>query len=231
MHRALIRAKVALVRGGQPGVADSGNAEVLRLLAVAERCAWRGRGASALVVCGVPASGKSTVARALGTLAGCTVITSDIVRKELAGMPLVGRGPDALYAPEVSRDVYRELGCRAAAAMASGTGVIVDATFRRRADRDAFTAGWDDAAPFTFVQCVAPADVVHRRALAREADPDRISDADAEVVDRERDRFEPLDEAPAAAHFVLRTDRSVDAILADTVALLDVRLGDVALAG
>jgi uncharacterized protein len=227
VHRALIRAKVAMVGARESsGATHRGEETVADLLAVAERCAWRGRGAPALIVCGVPGSGKSTVARALGTLAGCVVMSSDIVRKERARVGLHDRGAAALYAPEVSRDVYRELGFRAAAAMASGSGVIVDATFRRRVDRDAFTAGWDAAAPVTFVQCLAPADVLHRRALAREADPARVSDAGAEVVDRERDRFEPLDEAPAAAHLVLRTDRALGAILADTVALLDVRLGD-----
>jgi hypothetical protein len=54
----------------------------------------------------------------------------------------------------------------------------------------------------------APTDALHRRGVAREHDPGRISDAGAEVVDRERDRFEPLDEARPAAHIVPRTDRT-----------------------
>src|SRR5947209_8433212 len=57
-----------------------------------------------VLTAGLPGSGKSTLARALADLAGFTVIRSDVVRKELAGL-----GPDApapadiragLYAPE-----------------------------------------------------------------------------------------------------------------------------------
>jgi hypothetical protein len=44
------------------GAGPAADAEMLRLLEVAERCAKSGRGAPALAVCGVPASGKSTLA-------------------------------------------------------------------------------------------------------------------------------------------------------------------------
>ncbi|MGZ6627900.1 MAG: hypothetical protein ACXVE8_20155, partial [Solirubrobacteraceae bacterium] len=97
--------------------------------------------------------------------------------------------------------------------------------------RDAFSAGWGGAAAVTFVQCLAPADVLRCRARARAQDPGRISDAGTEVVERERDRFEPIDEAPARAHLAVRTDRDVEAVLADVLALLDLRLADGAKGG
>lgn len=229
VHRALIRAKVALVRGRQAtGAGD--DSELRGLVEVGERCAWRGRGAPAVVVCGVPASGKSHLADALCALAGCPLLSSDVVRKELGGLAPHDRGTPSLYTPEVSARVYRELG-RRSAVLAGGHGVLVDATFRRRADRDAFREGWADAAPVTFVQCVAPAEVLRRRALARERDPVRISDAGIEVVGRELARFEPLDEVDPSHHLVLRTDRTAEAAIADLLALLDLRLvGDAAAA-
>ena len=223
VHRALIRAKVALVRSRQATAAgDEGTAR--RLVAVAERCAWRARGAPALVVCGVPASGKSHLAAALGAIAGSPVLSSDVVRKELGGLAPHDRGTPSLYTPEVSARVYRELGRRSAAALAAGHGVLVDATFRRRVDRDAFREGWAGAAPVTFVQCVAPADVLTLRARAREQDPARISDAGIDVVAHELARFEPLDEADSSHRLLLRTDRSAQAAIADLLALLDLRL-------
>ena len=85
-------------------------ARLRRLVAVAERCAWRARGAPALVVCGVPASGKSHLADALGAMAGCPVLSSDVVRKELGGLAPHDRGTPSLYTAEVSARVYRELG-------------------------------------------------------------------------------------------------------------------------
>jgi uncharacterized protein len=223
VHRALIRAKVALVRSRQ-ATADGDDGEARGLVAVAERCAWRARGAPALVVCGVPASGKSHLADALGAMAGCPVFSSDVVRKELSGLAPHDRGAASLYTPEVSARVYRELGLRSAAALAAGHGVLVDATFRRRADRDAFREGWAGAAPVTFVQCVAPAEVLARRARVRERDPARISDAGIDVVRHELARFEPLDEADPSHHLLLRTDRGAEAAIADLLALLDLRL-------
>ncbi|MGZ4312836.1 MAG: bifunctional aminoglycoside phosphotransferase/ATP-binding protein [Solirubrobacteraceae bacterium] len=223
VHRALIRAKVALVRAGQPG-GETGDDAVAALLAVADRCAWRARGAPAVAVCGVPASGKSHLAHALAVLTGCPVISSDVVRKELAGLAVHDRAPEALYSEQAGERTYRELGRRAAAAMSAGRGVLIDATFRRRADRDAFAAGWAQTAPLLFVQCVAPGDVLRRRAAGREEDPDRISDAGAQVVERERHRFEALDEATADRHVIIRTDRDAAAAIADLLALLDVRL-------
>ncbi len=77
----------------------------------------------------------------------------------------------------------------------------------------------------TFVQCVAPAEVLRLRALARERDPARISpDAGIEVVGHELARFEPLDEVDPSQHLVLRTDRrDAEAAIADLLALLDLR--------
>ena len=230
VHRALIRAKVALARASQTTGAAGEDAEAGRLLAVAQRCAWRARGAPALAVCGVPASGKSHLADALGDLVGCPVISSDVVRKEMAGLGPHDRAAVSLYTQEVSVSVYVELGRRAAAAVDAGSGVLIDATFRRRADRDAFRAGFAAAAPMLFMQCVAPAEVLRLRACAREREPDRTSDAGLEVVERERHRFEALDEIPAAAHLLVRTDRPVHAVLEDVMALLDLRLGDNAIA-
>ena len=221
VHRALIRAKVALVRARQSG---GDRDDIERLLAVAERCAWRARGRLAVVVCGVPASGKSHLAHALGAMTGAPVISSDVVRKALAGLAAHDPGPRTLYTPEAGRCTYRELGRRASAAVLDGHGVLIDATFRHRADRQAFAEGWADAASLIFAQCVAPAGVLRRRAADRDADPSKISDATLEIVERERDRFESLSEVAASRHLVLRTDREPGAVIADLLALLDVRL-------
>ena len=87
VHRALIRAKVALVRNGQSTAAGHDDSGVRRLVEVGGAVRLAGPGAApALVVCGVPASGKSHLAEALGAMAGCPVLSSDVVRKELGGL-------------------------------------------------------------------------------------------------------------------------------------------------
>jgi len=228
VHRALVRAKVWLLRADQhpPNSAPHGHAsaEARDLIALAERFAWRARLPLVIVVCGAPASGKSYLAQALGAAAGLPPLSADVVRKGLAGIAPTEPASPEHYSADFSRATYTELGCRARAEVDSRGGSLVDATFRRRADRDAFCDGFADAAPLLFIECLVPKEILARRAAVRERDPERISDATLEVALRERERWEPLDEVPARSHLALRTDRAVEAILTDVIALLDERL-------
>jgi predicted kinase len=63
-----------------------------------------------------------------------------------------------------------------------------------------------------------------QRAGRRERRAARISDADARVVLAELEHWEPLDEVAPHAHLALRTDRRLEQVTADAVALLDQRL-------
>jgi hypothetical protein len=51
-----------------------------------------------------------------------------------------------------------------------------------------------------------------------------VSDATAAVVEQEYAHFEPLDEADSHRHLLLRTDRDIELMVADLLALLDLRL-------
>ncbi len=228
VHRALVRAKVLLVRAGQypGGSAEHGrrSAQARELLDVARRFAWRARLPLAIVLCGVPASGKSHLARALAEQSRMTRMSSDLVRKGLAGIRATQQAGQEHYREQFSRATYTELGRQAAAEVAAHGGVLVDATFRHRRERDAFADAFAGAAPLMFVECIAPEAVLVERARAREHDPERVSDADAEVVRRERWSWEALEEVPSERHVLLRTDRPIDAVAADVIALLDERL-------
>jgi predicted kinase len=69
--------------------------------------------------------------------------------------------------------------------------------------------------------------VVAERAARRELDPERVSDATAEIAAQQRAEFEPLDEVAADAHLSLRTDRPLGEQLAELEAWLDARLAAV----
>jgi hypothetical protein len=71
---------------------------------------------------------------------------------------------------------------------------------------------------------------VAERAANREHDRDRVSDAGPDIVLCEQTSWEPLDEVPAGAQLTLRTDRPVEQIIADVLALLDHRLAELTLA-
>nr|WP_246345099.1 AAA family ATPase [Conexibacter arvalis] len=151
VYRAHVRAKVSLLRAAQErddGEEEAAAAERERsaaLLAVAERYAWRLRLPPALVVCGPSASGKSVLAAEIGRRAGVEPISSDRVRKRLAGVAPTERAGQAVYDEAMNARTYEALGRAAAEAVAAGEPAIVDATFRRRPDRDAFARGWEES--------------------------------------------------------------------------------------
>jgi len=226
-YRSWVRAKVACLRAAElpVGALRARELEHARALAVlGERLSWRARRPLMLVICGSSATGKTVLAEALAAVAGLVQLSSDRVRKELAGLPPERRAPAAEYSEEASRETYRELGARAAAEAARG-GAIVDATFRRRADRDAFAAAYSETGPRpVFIECRAPAAVVSERARRRELEPGRISDATTEIALRQLGEFEPLDEIDSGRHLIVRTDREPLTVVDAVEAALDARL-------
>lgn len=227
-YRALVRAKVALVRASQVPVesADHGreSSRARELIALAERFAWRARLPLVVAVCGLPASGKSHLAGALAELSALPHLSSDVTRKALAGVRSTERASSKTYSAQWNARTYMELAHRASRALATNGGAIVDATFRHLADREAFTSALSTAVPLLFIECQAPRALLAERTTRREHDPRRVSDADAAVVIRELQSWEPLDEVPPSAHLMLRTDRPLEEIVGDVLALLDRQL-------
>ncbi|MBI3767736.1 MAG: AAA family ATPase [Deltaproteobacteria bacterium] len=203
-YRAEVRAMVAALTAAEPEVDAAQCAQqrddVRRYLALAARCAWRAQGPFLLVIMGRSGSGKSTVAAALANATGLPVLRSDVLRKRLAGMaPLARPATDdaaaRLYAPAHSAAVYAALVADAAPALASGRGVILDATFQRRDDRDRVrTLAAYAGVPLFWIVCRAEIDTMHARLRARAARDDEPSDATPAIADEQGRRFEPLTE-------------------------------------
>jgi aminoglycoside phosphotransferase family enzyme/predicted kinase len=128
-----------------------------------------------LLVGGLPGSGKSTLARELGECAGFEVIRSDVVRKELADLPVNEPSPpqarDALYSPDSTDRTYTECLLRAERLLAEGQRVIVDATFRDELQRQRFVeAAVRYGARVGFIVCRASPETVRQRLEARKGD-------------------------------------------------------------
>jgi aminoglycoside phosphotransferase family enzyme/predicted kinase len=139
-----------------------------------------------VLVGGLPGTGKSSLARGLAERAGFTVIRSDVVRKELAGLPAHEPSPAALrpslYSPEWTGRTYAECRRRAEQTLFEGGRVIVDATFGAEAQRQAsleMAAGL--AVPAVLLLCRANPAAVRERLAARHGD---ASDADWDVYRR-----------------------------------------------
>jgi aminoglycoside phosphotransferase family enzyme/predicted kinase len=186
------------------------------LVALAERFAWRARLPRVVCVAGLTASGKTTLAAALGDASALPVVSSDFVRRARADLESAERAGRAQYAREVSREVYAWLGSAAARAVQSDGGAIVDATFRHPDDVAAFQSASRAAAAAGWIVCHAPAEVLLDRARWRDADPALV----ATQIARSGGRL-PLPCAPLAE---LETVRAVPRLLDTLAATLDARL-------
>ncbi|HEY3246152.1 MAG TPA: AAA family ATPase [Phycisphaerae bacterium] len=213
--RGLVRAKVAATAIMQPDLLES------------ERARWRGRlqkdweqtlkNARAIAepkliaLCGLPGSGKSTVAQILHETLGMVWLRSDVIRKELAVH--AGVSSADLYSAAMTERTYAVLLKRAEAAVADQRSVVLDATFAQRAQRRrAAELAQHLRVPYRLLECVCPERVLRQRLTRRLALADAASDATIRQFDRIRSQFEPLDESSADQRVRIETDRSAAAV-------------------
>jgi aminoglycoside phosphotransferase family enzyme/predicted kinase len=195
-YRAIVRVKVACLRvADEPSAADV----ACNLLALAARHLARGR-VRMVLVGGPPATGKSTLARALGRRTGWPVLRSDEIRKDLAGMApttsAAARTDEGLYRREWSDRTYAALLEEARRQLERGYSVILDASWpdddrRSRAARVAA----DTASELVAVRCAIDPETALARAAQRAADATDASDAGPEIVAPLAARFAPWPEA------------------------------------
>lgn len=223
-YRAMVRAKVAALAAAEPDLSAADRAgargSALRHLELAAALQLEANGPHWLVLCGPPASGKSSLARALHELAGWPHVATDVVRKQLAGLDPHEPARPEHYSDVFSQRTYATLHERAADATAAGaTVVLLDGNFPTPAYRAAVAAAAhrSGAAP-TFVHIAVDPTTAAARAASRRRDPTNVSDADAAVTAARHASFVP----PTAAegHPVLAVDgsRPTTAIVPDLLA-------------
>ena len=211
---ALVRAKVALIAAGthHGGLRRRERARAERLWGLAERLCWRARGSVVIVVCGPAASGKSTLAAHLARRSRLPVVSSDVLRKRLAGVDVSERARPEHYTKDFTRAVYQSLAREALARLEGRGGVIVDATCHTRRERAAlFDLLRRDDVTFLAVQCQVRLQTALARAASRMKSPSRVSDATPEVVAAQFHRFQTLDELPEECVLALDCEQGVQA--------------------
>ena len=165
------------------------------------------------IMAGLVGTGKSVIANGLAKRLGAVVISSDIVRKTMAGIPLTEHSfnefNSGLYSKEFSKKTYDELFTRARDYLSKGVSVILDATFilaegRRTAAQIARDAGAD----FFILECVLDAATVKKRLQLR-LERGCISDATWETYEAQKKVFEPVKEVPENYHAIMETSKPV----------------------
>jgi aminoglycoside phosphotransferase family enzyme/predicted kinase len=185
-YRAYVRGKVESLHSvahGAPELERQISAErARRYFRLALQYSVAGSQPLVAVVMGRIASGKSTLAQALAAELGWPVLSSDRLRKEMAGFPLFERSSEAarsrLYSSEMTRKTYDKLINSALEQVQEGRSVILDATFAQRFHRETLAARFAPRGiAFRFIEAQADDEAVKQRLQEREAQPDEVSDA------------------------------------------------------
>jgi hypothetical protein len=215
-YRAMVRAKVAALRSSSQDLGEEerneARTEAMRYFHLAASYELP---PTLLLMCGLPGTGKSWIARRLARALDAVVLRSDAVRKLLAGLsPLERAGAgfqQGIYSAEHSARTYARLLEEARSHLSEGRRVIVDASFSKRAQREPFLdAAQRLALPWAVLEVTCPESIVQARMDRRAAEPAEASDADFEVYLRARDSFEPPLEVPSSRRLNAASEEPIE---------------------
>lgn len=148
-----------------------------------------------ILTCGLMGSGKSTLASVLSAALCADLWRSDVLRKELAGIPSETSCADAygtgLYQEAMTRRTYREMAARARASLASGRSAVCDASFLDPDQRALFSQlALDLGVPLSLLVLTCPESLALERLRKRARDGNDASDGRVELYGRQAARWE-----------------------------------------
>ena len=200
LYRAMVRAKVAMIRREQthnPAEQESLLNHCLNYLNYGLRLI-RNQKPCLLITHGFSGSGKSCLAEQLAATLPAIRIRSDVERKRLSDKSVS-------YDPSTTHQVYEQLMELAREILSSGHHVILDATFLKHRHRVlARQVAEATGATFKILDCRAPWDILEKRLAERSREADDPSDADQHVLHLQLKSAESL--AADELAFTLKVD-------------------------
>jgi aminoglycoside phosphotransferase family enzyme/predicted kinase len=180
-YRAFVRVKVACLRHAQ---GDAAAVEEARSYAdIAVRHLRRGH-VRLVLVGGLPGSGKTTLAGLVADELGAVLLSSDRLRKELAGIDPTrhANAPyrDGIYTAAHTARTYDELTRRAEELLGRGESVVLDASWSAAETREpAYQVADRTSSTMVALRCAAPVSVTEARLRTRSGS---LSDADPAIA-------------------------------------------------
>lgn len=226
-YRAYVRGKVESFKVGDAYLSADNKEQALKN---AKRYfdlafAYASKPPTLIIMAGLAGTGKTTVAQSLAQALGAIVVSSDVVRKKLAGIPPVEHRYEGfqrgIYTPEFTRNTYDALFGEARATLEHGESAILDASFQKAADRKrARDLAVALSARFLAIECVLPESEAKRR-LDRRLDQVSASDGRWEIYQKQKTTFESISELPDSEHFIVDTSHNWNDALARIVEKTD----------
>jgi len=212
-YRAYVRGKVSCFKFDDPYITESEKQQTLETargyFELAE--SYTRTRPLLLITAGLVGSGKSTLAQTIARRLGLTIISSDIVRKQLASIPLNEHHFDemesGIYSTEFSRRTYDTLFSEAKNILLRGKPVILDASFIKSAERQKAAQLANEAgADLAIVECTLDEANTQIR-LTQRLRNGSVSDGRWEIYEPQKKKFEPITEVPDNRHFLIDSAR------------------------
>jgi uncharacterized protein len=215
-YRAYVRGKVGCFKYDDPYISEAEKQMTLRLTrGYFELAASYARSKPVLfITVGLVGSGKSTVSQSLAKRLGLTVISSDIVRKQLASIPVTehhyNEMETGIYSEDFTRQTYDKLFAEAGKILKEGDSVILDASFIKAAERGrASDIARKTQADFVILECRLSEEHTRQR-LARRLKNRSVSDGRWEIYEPQKKKFEPVTEVNSPGYFLIDSALPLD---------------------
>jgi len=215
-YRAFVRGKVLSFQLNEPeiGAAEREQAAIQarHYFDLALRYATPLAAPSLVVVSGLSGTGKTTVAQAIAGELGLRVVSSDEIRHEVFGVAKKTTGyAEGSYGEAADRLIYHLLFKQGLAQLQQLGGVVLDATFRREANRRAaHELAKSAGAQFFHIECQLASGEVKPRIERRIQQRESLSEATWQTYLRQREEYEPVGECADGALLSLDTSLDID---------------------
>ena len=166
------------------------------------------------ITTGLVGTGKTFLAEALAKRLGLAVISSDVTRKQLAGIPVTEHRFNELntgiYSAEFSRKTYDRMFSAARDILNDGGSVILDASFIKAEERlKARQLAKKMGADFFIIECTLDEESIKKR-LAQRLEVGSASDGRWEIYQPQKKQFQPVVEVPPQNHVIIDTAKPVE---------------------
>lgn len=214
-NRAFVRGKVESFRLDDPLIMDeqksAAASRAQRFFRLARGYLLREQLPKILfLTCGPTGSGKTALADELAFQLGLAHFSSDLERKQLAGVAVTERNAD-IYTPAWHQATYDRLFELARQRLTAQASVILDATFLQQRSRERFVRlAAESGAMVAILRLFCPDQLVRQRLEQRQARGDSASDGTWQIYQQQLKTVEPAAEEEG---LIITLDATVDPVV------------------
>lgn len=169
------------------------------------------------ITTGLVGTGKTSLAQNLSQRLGLVMISSDITRKKLAGIPVTEHRFDkfkaGIYSEDFTRKTYAEMFAETRKFLSQGQSVILDASFKKREDRLRAKDIADRMdADFLVIECILDEEIAKKR-LEQRLKEGTISNGRWEIFRQQKQDFDQVVEFSEESHIIVDTAQPLPKII------------------